>query len=127
MVFDEGTLAQLSEMGFPLEGCKRAIYHTKNEGVEQAMNWIMEHMADPGKLRFMRKYFHFCFHYSSDYLFIYRIDFGDPFVQPGQEDTRLFANFVPDPFAVESIVGMGFTPEQATKALKNTVNIILKY
>ena len=36
------------DIGFPLEGCKKAVFHTKNAGVEAAMNWVMEHMEDPG-------------------------------------------------------------------------------
>lgn len=39
---------QLVSMGFPLEGCKRAVHQTHNQGVEPAMNWILEHMGDPG-------------------------------------------------------------------------------
>ena len=46
---DEGIVAQLMDMGFPLEGCKKAVFHTKNAGAEAAMNWVMEHMGDPGK------------------------------------------------------------------------------
>ena len=48
-VFNEAIVSQLAEMGFALEGCKRAVFHTKNSGVEQAMEWVMQHMADPGK------------------------------------------------------------------------------
>ena len=43
-------------MGFSLEGCKKAAFHTKNAGVEAAMNWVLEHSGDP--------------------------DFGFPFVNP---------------------------------------------
>ena len=38
---------QLMEMGFSREGCKRDVHHTKNAGVDAAMAWVMEHMADP--------------------------------------------------------------------------------
>ena len=34
-------------MGFDIEGCKRAVFNTKNQGVEAAMNWVLEHMGDP--------------------------------------------------------------------------------
>ena len=34
-------------MGFSRNGCTRALYETKNSGVEAAMNWVMEHMGDP--------------------------------------------------------------------------------
>jgi ubiquitin carboxyl-terminal hydrolase 5/13 len=33
-------------MGFSRNGCSRALYETKNSGVEAAMNWVMEHMGD---------------------------------------------------------------------------------
>ena len=45
---NEALVAQLVEMGFPVEGCRKAVYHTKNQGIEPAMNWVMEHMGDPG-------------------------------------------------------------------------------
>ena len=45
---DESTVQQLAEMGFNIEGCKRAVYNTNNSGVEAAMNWVMEHMEDAG-------------------------------------------------------------------------------
>ena len=45
---DEGVVMQLVSMGFNLEGCKKAVYHTHNHGVEPAMNWVLEHMGDAG-------------------------------------------------------------------------------
>ena len=48
VVLDEGVVMQLMSMGFDLEGCKKAVYHTQNQGVEPAMNWVLEHMGDPG-------------------------------------------------------------------------------
>ncbi|XP_052819393.1 ubiquitin carboxyl-terminal hydrolase 5-like [Mya arenaria] len=90
---DEGTVAQLVDMGFPLEGCKKAVFHTGNMGVEVAMNWVMTHMEDP--------------------------DFGMPFVPPGAKKST---SFTPNEEAVAMIMSMGFSPEQATKALKNTDN-----
>ena len=45
---DEATVNGLVEMGFDREGCRKAVYHTKNTGLESAMNWVMEHMGDPG-------------------------------------------------------------------------------
>lgn len=46
-VFNEEFLLQLKDMGFDENGCRRALYYTKNAGVEPAMNWIFEHMNDP--------------------------------------------------------------------------------
>ncbi|CAG9856066.1 unnamed protein product [Phyllotreta striolata] len=89
---DEGVINQLTDMGFPIEACKRAIFNTGNSGLEAATAWIMEHIADS--------------------------DFTDPFVQPGLECSK----FEPNPEALSTIVAMGFTPEQAKKALKATEN-----
>lgn len=46
-------------MGFPPEAAKKAVYFTQNQGLENATNWIMEHIADS--------------------------DFADPFVPPGTD------------------------------------------
>lgn len=46
--YNEAQLRQLSEMGFPLDACKKALYFTQNEGIDAAMNWVMEHMNDAG-------------------------------------------------------------------------------
>lgn len=46
VVIDDALVTQLMEMGFDLEGCKKAVYYTKNAGVEPAMNWVLEHMGD---------------------------------------------------------------------------------
>ena len=37
---------QLTEMGFPVEACKKAVRLTGNCGLETAMNWVMEHIGD---------------------------------------------------------------------------------
>lgn len=89
---DEEVLAQLADMGFPPEACKRALFFTHNSGLESATQWIMEHIADS--------------------------DFTDPFIPPGLENT----GFVPDEEALQFIMGMGFTRDQAVKALKSTDN-----
>lgn len=92
---DEGVINQLVDMGFPVEACKRAIFFTKNTGLEPATQWIMEHISDD--------------------------DFGDPFVVPG---TGTVPAFVADPNGLEMLCGMGFTVSQATKALKESNNNI---
>lgn len=95
-VLDEGVIQQLAEMGFPIEACKRAVFFTKNSGLEPATQWVMEHISDT--------------------------DFGDPFVPPG---TAVSSNtFIADPNGLEMLMGMGFNSEQATKALKETNNNI---
>lgn len=45
---DDGLVGQLMDMGFAREGCRKAVYHTKNSGIEAAVAWVMEHAADPG-------------------------------------------------------------------------------
>lgn len=41
-------LDQLIMMGFPETRCKKALIATGNNGAERAMNWLFEHMDDPG-------------------------------------------------------------------------------
>ncbi|CAH1179098.1 unnamed protein product [Phaedon cochleariae] len=91
-VMDEGVLSQLADMGFPPEACKRAVFHSANSGLEAAAAWLMEHITDS--------------------------DFSAPFVPPGLET----AKFVPDSEALATIISMGFTKDQASKALKATDN-----
>jgi ubiquitin carboxyl-terminal hydrolase 5/13 len=43
----EVLLQQLVEMGFSVDGCKRALMNTGNNNLEAAMNWVFEHQADP--------------------------------------------------------------------------------
>lgn len=56
-VYDTGILKDLTDMGFPQEACKRALYFTENRSLEAATNWVMEHIGDS--------------------------DIADPFVPPG--------------------------------------------
>uniref|UniRef100_A0A7S4S7S3 Ubiquitin carboxyl-terminal hydrolase n=1 Tax=Ditylum brightwellii TaxID=49249 RepID=A0A7S4S7S3_9STRA len=46
-VIDEGALGQLMDMGFSMNGCKRALVKVGGSDVEAAMNWIFEHNMDP--------------------------------------------------------------------------------
>ncbi|XP_055600929.1 ubiquitin carboxyl-terminal hydrolase 5 [Uranotaenia lowii] len=95
---DPAVMEQLMLMGFPADACKRAIFFTKNSGIEPATQWIMEHIADA--------------------------DFSAPFVPPGTDTGKSggASAFVPDPMGLETLMGMGFTDLQATKALKETNN-----
>ncbi|GFW95543.1 ubiquitin carboxyl-terminal hydrolase 5 [Trichonephila clavipes] len=92
--YNEALLYQLSDMGFHLDACKKALYYTQNDGIDSAMNWVMEHMNDP--------------------------DFMDPFHPPGANKNN--PNFTPNAAASATIVSMGFTPAQAAKALEATDN-----
>ncbi|XP_049543524.1 ubiquitin carboxyl-terminal hydrolase 5 isoform X2 [Anopheles darlingi] len=103
---DPEVMEQLIGMGFPPEACKRAIFFTKNTGIEPATQWMMEHIADA--------------------------DFAAPFVPPGTGGksgaagsaaaAAAAAAFTPDPVGLEMLMGMGFTDRQATKALRETGN-----
>lgn len=95
-VFDQAILSQLTDMGFPPEACKRALFFTENRGLEAATNWVMEHIADS--------------------------DFADPFVPPGIDTKPGKTAFKPNEEALQMVMTMGFTREQATKALKATDN-----
>merc|ERR1712008_201758 len=92
---DEAVLSQLVDMGFSRNGCTRALYETKNSGVEAAMNWVVEHMGDA--------------------------NFNDPFVDPNAAKPKKSTVQV-DEGNVSMLVEMAFTREQATKALKETDN-----
>lgn len=95
---DPQVLASLAEMGFNAESCKRAVFFTKNTGVEPATQWLFEHMADA--------------------------DFTDPFVPPGTKPpaARAADAFVANAQSVEQLVAMGFPETQVRLALKETAN-----
>jgi ubiquitin carboxyl-terminal hydrolase 5/13 len=42
-IIDEGALGQLMDMGFTMNGCKRALMAVGGSNVEAAMNWVFEH------------------------------------------------------------------------------------
>ncbi|XP_064642772.1 ubiquitin carboxyl-terminal hydrolase 5-like [Lineus longissimus] len=91
---DPIAVQQLSDMGFPAEACKKAVYMTKNAGVEIAMQWVMEHMEDA--------------------------DFAAPFVIPSKEQSS--AGFTANEEHIIMLMSMGFTREQTIRALKATDN-----
>ncbi|EFN75726.1 ubiquitin carboxyl-terminal hydrolase 5 [Harpegnathos saltator] len=96
-VYDMDILNELMDMGFPPEACKRALYFTENRGLTDATNWVMHHIADP--------------------------DIDEPFVPPGVDvNPAGKSSFVADEEAITMVMGMGFTIDQATKALKATDN-----
>lgn len=65
---DPDVLRNLQDMGFPLDACKKAVFFTKNSGLEAATNWVMMHIADD--------------------------DFTAPFVPPGHETKPSGKNFI---------------------------------
>lgn len=132
-VLDDSTVSQLCEMGFPLEACRKAVYYTGNTGIDAAMNWIMGHMDDPGvqnsgkltrkkntNVLLLRSFFSF----SSVWL---TADFSAPLVLPGCSSgpgTTPTESLSEEHLA--TIVSMGFSRDQATKALRATVRIKLR-
>merc|ERR1719447_631271 len=95
-IIDEATVAQLMDMGFALDGCKRAVYNTGNSGVEAAMAWVMDHMADP--------------------------DFADPFTPPGSGGGSKKKKCTAGDEVIGMVMSMGFSREQAEMGLRNTDN-----
>ncbi|XP_068591686.1 ubiquitin carboxyl-terminal hydrolase 5 isoform X3 [Cebidichthys violaceus] len=96
-VLDDSTVSQLCEMGFPLEACRKAVYYTGNTGIDAAMNWIMGHMDDP--------------------------DFAAPLVLPGCSSGTTPTESLSEEH-LATIVSMGFSRDQATKALRATSNVL---
>lgn len=47
--FNQNDIDQLKSMGFSENRCKRALLNTGHNGADVAMNWMFEHMDDPGK------------------------------------------------------------------------------
>lgn len=47
-VADEAIVSQLLDIGFSKVRCEKAAIQTLNTGVEEAMNWLLAHMDDPG-------------------------------------------------------------------------------
>ncbi|XP_011608833.1 UBX domain-containing protein 1 [Takifugu rubripes] len=45
---EQTTLESLLEMGFDRNRAEKAVAYTGNQGIEQAMDWLMEHEEDPG-------------------------------------------------------------------------------
>ncbi|CAF97822.1 unnamed protein product, partial [Tetraodon nigroviridis] len=125
-VLDDSTVCHLCEMGFPLEACRRAVYYTGNTGIDAATNWIMSHIDDPGEtgktvswnVKNMSTIQPPCSLFAS----LSGADFAAPLVLPGCSSG---AGTTPTESVseehLETIVSMGFTRDQATKALRATV------
>jgi len=92
---DEAVVLQLVDMGFGREGCRRAVATTGNTGVEAAMAWVMEHMADP--------------------------DFNSPYTPPGAKP-KAGKTCTAGEETIAMVMSMGFSREQAEMGLRNTEN-----
>lgn len=79
-------------MGFHPEAIKKAIYFTKNSGLDRATQWMMEHIIDS--------------------------DFNDTFVPPGTNKAKFEINLN----HLDTLVAMGFTSSHSERALKETNN-----
>ena len=95
----ETALAQLMDMGFHINGCKRALTAVGGSDVEAAMNWVFEHNMDP--------------------------DFNDPLPEPGAGAAAAPANNgdsgVDEGVVTTLVESLGcFTPDQVRAALKAT-------
>lgn len=121
-MLDESVIIQLVEMGFPMDACRKAVYYTGNSGAEAAMNWVMSHMDDPGRPGGRQgaagpssSHTHFNPFASAD--------FANPLILPGSSgpgSTSAAADPPPED-CVSTIVSMGFSRDQALKALRATV------
>jgi ubiquitin carboxyl-terminal hydrolase 5/13 len=92
---DATIVDQLVQMGFSENGCRRAAIATRNEDLEVAMTWLLEHMDDA--------------------------NFSDPIipspdssaVPPGASDETIRT-------MIDTICSMGYTSDQANAALHAT-------
>lgn len=96
---NEAIINQLVDMGFSLEGSKRAVYNTREANdSEAAVNWAVAHMEDA--------------------------DFNSPFKVPSAkrqtEPSKTVKSFDED--AISSLMSFGFNRNQAIKALEATNN-----
>ena len=97
---DEGALGQLMDMGFAMNGCKRALMAVGGSDVEAAMNWVFEHNMDP--------------------------DFNDDLPEPGSTPPSATTAGGSDSGVAEGVVmslveSLGcFTADQVRAALKET-------
>mmetsp|Transcript_25258 Transcript_25258/g.58739 ORF Transcript_25258/g.58739 Transcript_25258/m.58739 type:complete len:508 (-) Transcript_25258:263-1786(-) len=93
---EEGALSQLMDMGFSLNGSKRALIAVGGSDVQAAMTWVFEHNMDP--------------------------DFNDPLPEPGSGGPATSAASNVDEGVVMSLVeSLGcFTIDQVRAALKET-------
>ena len=92
---DEGALGVLVDMGFNMNGCKRALMAVGGSDVDAAMNWVFEHNEDP--------------------------DFNDPLPESAAVSAAASSNSDVDENVVMSLVdNLGcFTVDQVRAAVKH--------
>lgn len=97
---NENIVGQLVDMGFSLEGSKRAVYHTREANdSEAAVNWAVSHMED------------------SDFNHPFQIPSSKPKQSKPASQAKKY-----DEESINSIISFGFTRKQAIKALEATNN-----
>lgn len=122
-MLDESVIIQLVEMGFPMDACRKAVYYTGNSGAEAAMNWVMSHMDDPGRLGWAAGWDRAPILPHTHFNPFTPADFANPLILPGSSgpgSTSAAADPPPED-CVSTIVSMGFSRDQALKALRATV------
>ena len=93
-IIDEGALAQLMDMGFHMNGCKRALMAVGGSNVEAAMNWVFEHNSDP--------------------------DFNDPLPESGGGASPSSSSDVDEAVVMSLVENLGcFTADQVRAAVKH--------
>jgi len=92
--FNQNDIDQLKAMGFSENRCKRALLNTGHNGADIAMNWMFEHMEDP--------------------------DIDDP-LPTTSSNTASNAASGPSEDQISTLQEMGFSAQQAKKALHETV------
>lgn len=93
---DENSLAQLMDMGFNMNGCKRALMAVGGSNVEAAMNWVFDHNGDP--------------------------DFNDPLPEGGQDKiaAKSSGSGVDEGVVMSLVESLGcFTIDQVRAAVKH--------
>lgn len=110
-------------MGFQYLHCQKAAISTSNTGVEEAMNWLLNHMSDPGishPLLFQRV----CVSISFMFMDQKPIDTKKTVFPDIDEPIKKAQKTAPyiDPSKLDTLISFGFEEEIARKALQASVN-----
>ena len=139
---DEGVVMQLASMGFDLEGCKKAVFNTKNQG-SHTLTPSHSHSHTHTHTHTLRC--RSCYELGAGThgrprsvklsnpldisvilcILPYPSDFSAPFI--ALQTTPSTTSSGPDEGAVAMVMALGFTREQAMKALKATVSWCVIY
>ena len=92
----EALVALVVDMGFPRNRAEKAVMATNNAGGEEAMNWLLQHMDDP--------------------------DIDAPIAKPAAQAAAAPAAEALNEEGIAMLMSMGFTRDQAAKALRATGN-----